>query len=204
MLGINGLRAGIATEMKHADSMRSGRYRRAAMSAYTSAEVHTVQPVYIWAGAALLVPLLGWLGVHMLHQFSAPQHAPTAQRSLISGAGQRLVPTSARSAAMTPGQYADRFTPRFAAIPWSAPAYDSAPLGPPPRLACMAYHADTGDRCTCIEIHQGVVWTIPQNVCLAAPRSAMACTTRTMCRATATPSAPRISAGHRHRSAPCG
>jgi len=107
----------------------------------------------------------------------SPETPSTPAVTSASGAqaanGAHATVAAARAAApQTAEEYAARFTPRIAAQPWSAPAYDSLTVpAQPPRVFCMISGAGedaSGLRseggCTCIT-DQGTRYAMPRTSC---------------------------------------
>lgn len=138
-----------------------------AFGSYKSAEVHTIKkriPKRLYVALALPV----FLAVAVFVAYSTLSPSARAER-IAEGTGSALAEpapdeaqgTRARREPFTVETWAQRFVPRIAAHPMSAPAYDDRPVLAQPRIACMI-----GERVGCLcKTEQGTDYHVPANQC---------------------------------------
>lgn len=121
------------------------RYPKECYSMYKSSTLHTVKrrrPWQFWAilVAALLVPVLVAAGWYRVRRFG---HEPVTDRPVSSapalGGAASLGDVGGKVKYASPHDYIVAFTPRVAAYPWSAPAYDDQPVKARPDLMCIEH-----------------------------------------------------------------
>ncbi|WP_226468061.1 zonular occludens toxin domain-containing protein [Luteimonas panaciterrae] len=98
-------------------------------------------------------------------QAAAATTAPAAQ------AAGAAAPQSDKDKPMSKEEYFDRFKPRDAAAPWSAPAYDNRRIVAEPRVFCVTSGAgldadgvERGDSCRCLT-EQNTPYEMPKDRC---------------------------------------
>lgn len=142
---------------------------------YKSASLHTMKPripKVVWA-----LPVLGLIFAGLVYNAWSWQKArasstvalgdqsspalPGVTASAYGPLGATAAPSPVATLRQTdPLAY---LRPRMPAMPWTAPAYDDAPIAEPPRLACIS----TDDRCTCYAVGNGqtVRWATDDELC---------------------------------------
>lgn len=160
---------------KAADSRIVTKYSKAAMGAYTSAELHTVKrrvPPYVFYGLAALVafPILLWLVFRILHGIGGEEPSKVSGPASSSSAAQTHV-AQGKDHVMTKDEWVARFTPRVAGMPWSAPAYDDQQVQGTPEVYCASMEHDaTHTTCSCIT-EQGTKAAVPFGMCMEMARN---------------------------------
>lgn len=132
------------------------RYPTQIFKLYTSTKYDTSEkrvPWFYYAFGGLVVAIIAgiaWNWVNLSERFGKKDHAADAA-GLINSAQASAPEANGAAATVAHGggahdtrtrgtidDYLADFMPRIAAQPWTAPAYDAAPLAPhPPRLFCM-------------------------------------------------------------------
>lgn len=125
---------------------------------YKSSSLHTMKVrtprMFYWLGALLVVAaVLAVVIPYRLHKTFKPEASPLAGASSV---GVRGEPVSLRRT-----DYVKWITPRVAAMPWTAPAFDGQEVKAEPRLFCIA--VDDG-RCHCVT-EQGTAYALPADTC---------------------------------------
>lgn len=144
-------------------------FPKEAYAAYSSAVMHTskfrVPKKLVFLAVALVLAMVcvvfvfmwartkqtGVLGIASVAAATAPTAGPLAVRP-------------GPNVALTPEQWLQRYTPRFAHRPESAPAYDNEMArADPPRIACV--DVEQGLACKCYT-EQATVWLgVPHDMC---------------------------------------
>lgn len=128
---------------------------------YKSAEVHTAKPripFRVWSSLAIIFGVI-ILSIMFFFKKKAdylgPQEPVNQSASLESQPDQALSGSSFDSDSdedyLTKEEWAEKYTPRFSDIPWSAPAYDEAiEVKSVPRPQCMMWESGPKiGECTC-------------------------------------------------------
>lgn len=138
-------------------------YRKEVYTWYKSASLHTgkrklPKAVYVFAAAAVLVPVLGYAAFSML---------PGGTSSKVKTSAPDLAaPASQQAKAVRPMsslEYVASYTPRIPGLPHTAPRFDEVtrPTEAPYPAACVSM----GDKCDCYT-QQGTKLITPRQTCL--------------------------------------
>lgn len=122
-------------------------YPKEVYTWYKSASLHTgkrklPKALYVFAAAALLVPLLGYMAFSMLPGGSSSKTKPTEFQQV------NLAPQPSKVAApMSALEYVSSYVPRIPGMPHTAPRFDTVtqPTEAPYPAACVLM----ADKCTC-------------------------------------------------------
>lgn len=109
--------------------------------AYTSAEVHTKKtliPLRVKALAALALAVVAYGAYAFWPKSDQPTSTQKAQAAPAAGPSPATGRPVDGPRPMTRMEYAERYLPRFASIPKSAPAYDDRPVVAEPQIFCMS------------------------------------------------------------------
>lgn len=150
-------------------------YPKKVFDAYKSATQHTIKrkiPLRVFLLPLLLVGglALGYLGLKSLSPEAMAETLTEGRASGLPDAAQAVASPSVESSAeirMTAEQWLERFQPRIAQMPMSAPAFDDRPIVSEPRIFCAI-----GERmgCRCLT-EQGTRYEMDQQQCVAMVQS---------------------------------
>lgn len=163
------------------------RFPKHVFGLYKSTELDTTQkkvPWYIW-GLAFGLPIgLGyvyWTFSSMDERLTArarAHDAEQAQTTTVPADGAVAKGAGTESPVITGIEFLERFTPRVATQPWSAPAYDDLSVpAKAPRVFCMSSGPSEedqvsfeGNTCSCLT-EQGTRYKMPADKCFAIARA---------------------------------
>ena len=115
-------------------------YPKSIFGIYKSATVHTAQRNLPWQMFAIpvlaaIIIGIGWLVFHRFKSRGKVEQAVAEAPAPAGGAA--AAPHSAKAEVMTAGDYAVKYAPRIAAMPWSAPWHDDAKPRADPDIYCV-------------------------------------------------------------------
>lgn len=159
--------------IKCADAKTRHFYSKEAMSCYTSAVMHTVEPsippiVRKAVLTLIAIPCLLYGAYWYVKHHSATATAQTTQAADKSTSSTSLMSSGSDQKSgklMTADEWVHRQIPRVAGIPWSAPIYDDQKPQSTPDLYCVEGEGDHGEfKCLC-HTEQGTRATVPVAMC---------------------------------------
>lgn len=175
----------VAVQCERAGSGESGQvqmvpFPKEVYTWYNSAQLHTgklkiPRAAWILLLAVILVPALGWFGLHRVRQNVLAQASPAHATPVASSSGAPGAPGAPGQAAptakpMTAAEYVVDRLPRLAGLAYTAPAYDGVtkPTIAPIPAACVLHQVS--GKCDCYS-QQATRLQVPVPVCVEIARN---------------------------------